>query len=100
LFLLAALGNPASATEPEIIAGAAAVIDGDTFRIGGTVIRLYDIDAPKLAQTCDGGPSRLRSSGVYVADALAERLAGQEVRCDVIKLDQYDRRVARCEADG
>jgi hypothetical protein len=42
----------------------------------------------------------LRSCGAYVADALAERLAGQEVRCEVLKLDQYDRRVARCEVDG
>jgi endonuclease YncB( thermonuclease family) len=41
----------------------------------------------------------LRPCGAYVADALAKRLAGQEVRCEVIKLDQYDR-VARCEADG
>ena len=94
------LARPAPAAEPEIIAGAAAVIDGDTFRVGETVVRLFDVDAPELAQTCDGGPSHLRSCGAYVADALAERLAGQEVRCEVLKLDQYDRRVARCEVKG
>ena len=76
------------------------MIDGDTFRIGETVVRLFDVDAPELAQTCDGGPARLRPCGAYVADALAERLAGREVRCEVLKLDQYDRRVARCEVDG
>lgn len=96
------LGLPRSATaaEPEILAGAAAVIDGDTIRIGETVVRLFDVDAPELAQTCDGGPSRLRPCGARVADALAERLAGREVRCAVLKIDQYDRKVARCEVDG
>jgi endonuclease YncB( thermonuclease family) len=94
------LARPAPAAEPEILAGAAAVIDGDTFRIGETVVRLYDVDAPELAQTCAGGPARLAPCGAYVADALAERLAGREVRCEVLKLDQYDRRVARCEVEG
>ena len=94
------LARPAPADEPEILAGAAAVIDGDIFKIGETIVRLYDVDAPELAQTCDGGPSRLRPCGAYVADALAERLAGREVRCEVLKLDQYDRRVARCEVEG
>jgi endonuclease YncB( thermonuclease family) len=94
------LARPAPAAEPETIAGPAAVIDGDTFRIGETVVRLFDVDAPELAQTCDGGPSRLRPCGAYVADALAERLAGHEVQCTVLKLDQYDRRVARCEVGG
>jgi endonuclease YncB( thermonuclease family) len=94
------LSGPVPAAKPEIITGAAAVIDGDTSRIGETVVRLYDVDAPELAQTCNGGPPRLRPCGAYAADALAERLAGQEVRCEVLKLDQYDRRVARCKVDG
>ena len=98
--LASGFAQPVTADEPEMLVGAAAVIDGDTFRIGETVVRLHDVDAPELAQTCDGGPSRLRSCGAYVADALAERLAGREVRCTVLKLDQYDRRVARCEIDG
>jgi endonuclease YncB( thermonuclease family) len=100
LLLLATFAHPVSAAEPEMIAGPAVVIDGDTFKIGETVVRLFDVDAPELAQTCDGGPSRLRPCGAYVADALAERLAGEEVRCEVLKLDQYDRRVARCEVGG
>jgi len=90
IFLL--LVRPVPAAEPEIIAGAAAVIDGDTFRIGETVVRLYDVDAPEMAQTCDGGLKRLRLCGAYVADALAERLTGHEVRCEVLKVDQYDRK--------
>ena len=90
----------APAAEPEIVAGAASVIDGDTISIGENVVRLFDVDAPELAQTCDGGPSGLRPCGAYVADALAERVAGREVRCAVLKIDQYDRKVARCEVEG
>ena len=94
------LARLAPAAEPEIVAGAASVIDGDTITIGENVVRLFDVDAPELAQSCDGGPSRLRPCGVYVADALAERVAGREVRCAVLKVDQYDRKVARCEIEG
>ena len=76
--MLAALGlaQAVAAAELGTLIGTAAVIDGDTFRIGETVVRLFDIDAPELAQTCDGGPARLSPFGVYVADALAERFAG------------------------
>jgi endonuclease YncB( thermonuclease family) len=102
VLLVAGLGHSvtAVATEPEMIAGAAAVIDGDTFAIGETVVRLADVDAPELAQTCDGGPKRLRPCGAYVADKVAERLEGREVRCAVLELDQYDRSIARCEVAG
>jgi endonuclease YncB( thermonuclease family) len=94
------LARSVIAAQPEMLAGAAAVMDGDTFKIGDVVVRLFDVDAPEIAQTCDGGPSRLHLCGAYVADALAERLAGREVKCEVLKLDQYDRRVARCEVNG
>jgi endonuclease YncB( thermonuclease family) len=94
------LARPASAAEPETLTGTAAVIDGDTFRIGETVVRLADIDAPELAQSCNGGPASLRSCGVYVADALAERIRGRDVRCTVHSLDDYDRRIASCEVAG
>ena len=53
------LARSAPAVEAETLAGTAAVIDGDTIRIGETVVRLFDVDAPELTQTCDRGPSRL-----------------------------------------
>jgi endonuclease YncB( thermonuclease family) len=100
LLALVLLARVVAAAEPGTLAGTAAVIDGDTFRIGGTVVRLADIDAPELTQACDGGPASLRSCGVYVADALAERLRGRAVRCAVLGLDQYDRRISTCEVAG
>jgi endonuclease YncB( thermonuclease family) len=102
LIAAAAIGlpRPAVAAEGDVITGTAAVIDGDTIAIGDSVIRLFDVDAPEMAQTCEGGPSRLRACGAYVAGALAERLADREIRCEVLKVDQYHRQVARCELYG
>jgi endonuclease YncB( thermonuclease family) len=50
----------AAAAEPSTVTGHANLIDGDTFAVGDTVIRLADVDAPELAQTCEGGPAALR----------------------------------------
>ena len=89
-----------AAAEPETLTGPARVIDGDTLAIGTTVVRIADVDAPEMAQRCDGGPSALRHRGAYVADALKERIGDREVRCAVRELDQYDRRISTCEVAG
>ena len=82
------------------IIGRAEPIDGDTFAIGDLVIRLADIDAPELAQICEKAPKHLRRCGEHVAGIIAHRIRGQTVHCDVQEVDQYDRRIARCEHDG
>ena len=102
LIIATALGfaRTVTAAEPVTLAGTAAVIDGDTFRIGETVVRLADVNAPELAQRCEGGPSALRRCGAYVANALEKRIGGREVRCAVREIDQYDRRISTCEVAG
>ena len=58
----------------EMISGPIRPIQGDTFEMAGVgVIRLADIDAPEMAQKCEGGPQHLRDCRAYVADALTER---------------------------
>ena len=47
-------------TEPSVITGRAAVLEGDTIEINGQVIRLHGIDAPQHRQTC-----RDRRGAVY-----------------------------------
>jgi len=84
----------------DIVGGQAEIIDGDTFVIGETTIRLADIDAPELAQRCEGGPKALRHCGDYVASLLANRIRGERVRCKVQAIDDYDRRLALCEHAG
>jgi endonuclease YncB( thermonuclease family) len=102
ILLLAAIASARAvdAAEPETLAGPVRVIDGDTFAIGAIVVRLADVDAPELAQTCDGGPVPMRHCGAYVADALKDRISDREVRCVVREIDQYDRRISSCEAAG
>jgi endonuclease YncB( thermonuclease family) len=99
LLALIVLATATATAEPGTVTGTASVIDGDTFAIGETIVRLADVDAPELAQRCDG-PKPLRSCGAYVADALAERIGGREVWCTVLDIDQYDRRIASCEVGG
>ncbi len=81
------------------LTGPAEVIDGDTIRLGATVVRLADIDAPELGQQCDGPPA-LRRCGVVAATRLAKRVAGEAVTCEVSGLDDYGRSIAICSHAG
>jgi endonuclease YncB( thermonuclease family) len=62
---------------------------------GVGVIRLADIDAPEMAQKCQGGPQE-RDCGAFVADALAGRIRGQSVECEVHAIDEHKGRIASC----
>jgi endonuclease YncB( thermonuclease family) len=92
--LLIALAAPAGAGG---IAGRASVIDGDTLEIHGERIRLFGIDAPEGAQTCqrDGEPW---PCGRRAAFALAGRIGNRTVSCDPRDRDRYGRLVAVCIA--
>lgn len=81
------------------LTGPAEVVDGDTIRLGDTVVRLADIDAPELGQRCDG-PRALRRCGVVATNRLAERIAGETVTCEVTELDAYGRSIATCSHSG
>ncbi|WP_132254392.1 thermonuclease family protein [Methylobacterium segetis] len=70
-----AAGGPA-------ISGQATVIDGDTIEVRGTRIRLYGIDAPEAAQTCETSAGRSYTCGRLAAHALAERIGSATVTCE------------------
>jgi endonuclease YncB( thermonuclease family) len=85
----------------ETTSGAVRPMDGDTFEMAGVgVIRLADIDAPEMAQKCQGGPKELRDCGAFVADVLAGRIRDQSVECEVHAIDEYERRIASCTHAG
>lgn len=78
-------------------AGSVEVIDGDTMDVAGSRVRLYGIDAPEAAQTCqrDG---RHWACGTNAEDALVSVIAGRQVRCDEQDTDRFGRSVAICWA--
>lgn len=97
LLVVAAISTSAPALErgaaqpigdsPTRLSGRATDIhDGDTFRFGGTRIRLFGIDAPELD---DPG-------GRAAREALALAIAGGRVSCTDTGARSYDRIVARC----
>ena len=72
------------------IIGAVAV-DGDTVRLGSPGkdlrLRLWGISAPEIR---DPG-------GVEASRALAARIEGQALSCDLMDVDRYERPVIRCD---
>ena len=72
------------------LSGAAKVVDGDTFWLGETKVRVYGIDAPEAADPL--GPA--------ATAWLTNRVRGQTVSCVERDVDQYGRIVAQCSVAG
>jgi endonuclease YncB( thermonuclease family) len=89
------LGPAAHAAEKRIT-GTIHVIDGDTFDVGGTRVRLFGIDAPEGDQTCtDAGGTELRC-GSFVTKQVRDAYRGKQAVCKQVDTDRYGRSVARC----
>jgi hypothetical protein len=71
-------------------------VDGRTLKLGGTIYRLWDIDAAEKSQKCaDGWPA-----GIEARTRLRQLIAGRTVACEPRTKDRYGRTVALCRADG
>ena len=77
------------------VSGLPRVIDGDTIEIAGTRIRLYGLDAPESAQTCNVG-SETWACGQAATEALTRMIDGQQTLCWKVENDRYGRMVAVC----
>ncbi|WP_082494377.1 thermonuclease family protein [Methylobacterium sp. Leaf108] len=93
LLALLLLTTPALA---EPIVGQASVIDGDTFEVRGTRIRLHGIDAPESGQRCKDAAGKDYRCGQVAALALADRIGKRVLTCDPRDTDRYGRVVAVC----
>ncbi|HEY0234493.1 MAG TPA: thermonuclease family protein, partial [Afipia sp.] len=83
------------------IVGLAQISDGDTIRIEGQHIRLLDIDAPELDQTCEDANRKTWPCGMAASGELRKYLRGRTVNCQPRGFDRYHRVLATCTlSDG
>ncbi len=98
LMLFAMAVAPAGTLAP--VAGRAVVIDGDTFDIGRSRIRVLGVDAPERKQQCSDAKRQAWSCGLRSGEALRVWLGTAPVRCVPAYHDRGGRSVARCSAHG
>lgn len=94
LYLVFAMGC-SSVAQAGVIRGNAIAIDGDTLAMTGARIRLYAIDAPEKAQTCQRDGQDW-ACGMEATATLARLIEGREVACQQVTWDRYGRMVATC----
>jgi hypothetical protein len=101
LMLVLAIATPAPTwADSELIAGRAAVIDGDTLEIHGERIRLFGIDAPESGQTCLDARGQCYRCGQKAALVLDARIGAGVVTCERKGTDRCGRTVALCRVYG
>ena len=72
------------------------VIDGQTLRLGTTLVRLADVVAPARGDQC----GRRNDCGVAAVEALAEVVRGHALRCTLAGRDSQGFAQAACNAAG
>ncbi len=73
-------------------------MDGDSFFLGNDEVRLFGIDAPEARQVCTAANGSAYRCGRKAANALRKLIKSQDVSCDVLSTDRYDRSLARCRS--
>jgi len=74
------------------------VVDGDTLRVDGVVMRLWGIDAPERRQTCSNDAGDY-ACGERAASHLLALVTGHSVACKARNRDRYGRTIAACRSD-
>ncbi|SDO34293.1 Endonuclease YncB, thermonuclease family [Filomicrobium insigne] len=87
---------PDFSSPPEVVSGYAVSLTGDSMRIEGHVVRLADVEAPELTQTCDREDSRSWNCGQSALDALRRLTGRATISCDVHYTDSSGRKVSTC----
>ncbi|MEX0339481.1 MAG: thermonuclease family protein [Arenibacterium sp.] len=80
--------------------GVIRVIDGDTWDVGQTRVRLFGIDAMERDQECQRPDKSAWACGVWTTEMTRARYGGRHATCRAIALDRYGRTVARCYIEG
>lgn len=77
-----------------------AVIDGDTLRLGGRVVRLAGIEAPGRGDACPGGTGGGTDCGSAATTVLAGLVRDRRLDCRLSGRDAMGRSFAACDANG
>lgn len=99
VLLLIGLLLPAAAHAADIT-GVPKFRSGDQVTIGGTRLRLAEIDAPSVDQLCLSQKGERWACGVAAKDALAQHAGGKSWTCHVLRMDRRGQSVAKCDVDG
>ncbi len=78
------------------VTGTLRVVDGDTFDVGTTRVRLHGIDAPERDQPCTTMDGQNWACGDWVTRQVTDLYQGAQARCQPLDKDRYGRIVARC----
>ena len=81
------------------VEGRAPLYAGATLEIAGVRVRIWGVDAPESAQTCQARDGR-HGCGQRAANGLDGLIAGRPVACRKKDTDRYGRMVARCTVGG
>ena len=93
---LALIAAP-SGVAAQSVSGPATAIDGDSLDLTGVTIRLWGIDAPEAAQSCQRGGEDW-ACGREAHSVLQQLVTGSQVECDARDSDAHGRIVASCRA--
>lgn len=77
--------------------GSFSVIDGDTLSADGERLRIEGIDAPELAQFCEGADGAPYACGEEARRALAALVSGRDFECSGTGRDRYGRLLVVCK---
>lgn len=80
----------------EVVAGYAVSLTGDTMRIDGKIVRLADVEAPELTQTCTRSGGGSWNCGEAALKALRRLTGRNTITCEVRSTDTSGRKLARC----
>lgn len=97
---VAVLLRPLIDPKPSPLAGPVTVLDGDSLRTGTDTIRILNIDAPELHQTCRDEHDREWPCGRVARQRLAELTAKGDIACTSQGRDRFSRMLATCKARG
>lgn len=86
--------------DTDTVIGVARVIDGDTLLVSGTKVRLYNIDAPELAQDCGNAEGLSYPCGQLSRHELSLLTSGRDVRCVGGGRDKVGLWSGTCFVDG